>query len=260
MLSLEYLNAGWDDVNGFRARYQGPLVRPRATRLDESAQGRPGLGSTGCPGRRSRGGASTGCAGRPTSATGASRPDAAAPSANVSNDEVRTEQIQATGRFIYETWQYRNFFVDLWSGFRLRNVQITNETGAGKGEQLFAIPRAGIHAERISQISILNVDFSAEGSVGNTSDDDIERLGRADADGQYALLEWNAGYSTYLEPLLFPNAWKDPSTERTSTLAHEGRLLLQRPVRLRLPPRAPGHPGGGRPLQRARLRPVGRRR
>ena len=41
------------------------------------------------------------------------------------------------------------------------------------------------------------------------------------ADEHYATLDFNLGYSTYLEPLLRPSAWRDPTTELSSTLAHE---------------------------------------
>jgi len=225
ILSLEYLNAGWDDVNGFRARYQAPWFGPERPDWMNRRKGDPDWLNAlprekvpwwGLDRLRWEADFSFGRfeAGRNRTF------------GNVLNDEVVTEQIQSSGRFIYETFQHQNFFVDLWGGFRLRNVEITNETGAGKGEQLFAIPRAGIHAERISQVSLLNIDFSAEGSVGSTSDDDIERLGRPDADGEYALLEWSAGYSTFLEPLLFPAAFRDPETEQTSTLAHEVALAF----------------------------------
>jgi hemolysin activation/secretion protein len=34
-------------------------------------------------------------------------------------------------------------------------------------------------------------------------------------------MDFNLGYSAFLEPILFPEAWRDPSSERSSTLAHE---------------------------------------
>jgi hypothetical protein len=41
------------------------------------------------------------------------------------------------------------------------------------------------------------------------------------------VLYWDVGVSHFLEPLLYPKAWRDPSTPRTSTLSHELSLGLR---------------------------------
>jgi hemolysin activation/secretion protein len=79
----------------------------------------------------------------------------------------------------------------------------------------------GIHADRINQISALGIDVAVQGSVNGVREGELDGLGRDSADARYAIIDFNLGYSTFLEPLLRPAAVRDPSTEFSSTLAHE---------------------------------------
>jgi hemolysin activation/secretion protein len=53
------------------------------------------------------------------------------------------------------------------------------------------------------------------------SEQDLDGLGRDSTDDRYAIIDFNLGYSTFLEPLLRPAAWRDPTSAGSSTLAHE---------------------------------------
>jgi hemolysin activation/secretion protein len=50
---------------------------------------------------------------------------------------------------------------------------------------------------------------------------ELNRLGRASPDDEWLRLYWDVGSSVFLEPILFPEAWSDPSSPESSTLAHE---------------------------------------
>jgi hypothetical protein len=226
VLAIEYLNAGLDDVNGLRARYQAPFFRAKRPEWMNRRKGdlswldwvpREKIPWWGVD--RLRWEADFGW--------GEFRAGRSPTLAGLSNDPVRTRQFQYGGRFIYETWQYRDFFVDVWGGLRLQDLDVRNQFTATSGKALFVIPNGGIHAERINQLSTLGIDVSVRGSVSTVDESDLDGLGRDTTDDLYAIVDFNLGYTTFLEPLLFPEAWRDPATERTSTLAHEVAIGLR---------------------------------
>lgn len=221
VLSIEYLNADLEAVNSINARYQAPFFGSERPDWMNRRQGDPAwLGWL--PRERIPWWGVDRLRWEIEVGYGRFEADDSPTFQGLTNDDITSQQIQYGGRFIYETFQYRDFFIDLWGGLRFRDVEVDNEAAPGRTpSQLFVLPRGGIHAERINQVSNLTFDVSAEGSVGDTSRDEIERLGRQNADGQYAVLNFDLGYTTFLEPLLRPEAWRDPSTELSSTLAHE---------------------------------------
>jgi hemolysin activation/secretion protein len=221
ILTIEYLNAGFDDVNGLRTRYQAPFFRPERPDWMNRRKGDPAwldwIPRDKIPWwgvDRLRWEVDFGWA--------KSRADRSSTFQGLANDVVTSNGFQYGGRFIYEAWQYRDFFVDVWGGLRLRDVSVRNQqSGDSTSDALFVIPNAGIHAERINQLSTLGLDVSFQGSFSSIDERDLDGLGRDGTDDQYAIIDFNLGYSAFLEPLLFPKAWRDPSTERSSTLAHE---------------------------------------
>ncbi len=221
-LSIEWLNAGFDDVNGIRAQYQAPFFGARRPDWMNRHKGdnrlidwipREEIPWWGIDRLRWEVdfGWSKSRANRSTSIP------------SLENDNVTSQQFAYGGRFIYETFQHRDFFIDLWGGLRLRDVQVRNQLvgDLNAGEALFVIPNAGIHAERINQLSTLGIDVSVQGSVQSIDQGELDGLGRDQTDSEYAIIDFSLGYTTFLEPLVAPKAWRDPSTELTSTLAHE---------------------------------------
>jgi hemolysin activation/secretion protein len=222
ILTIEYLNAGLDDVNGIRARYQAPFFGPKRPVWMNRRKGDPGwldwvprdeIPWFGID--RLRWEVDFGW--------GKARAGRSSTLQGLANDPVRSNQFQYGGRFIYEALQFGNFFVDTRAGLRLRDVDVRNQfqTGSSSGDALFVIPVGGIHAERINQVSTFGLDVALQGSVSSVSEGNLDGLGRDSTDDKYMILDFNLGYSTFLEPLLRPAAWGDPSTESSSTLAHE---------------------------------------
>ena len=220
VLSVEYLNAGFDDVNGISARYQAPFFSARRPDWMNRRSGDPAwinwLPRERIPWwgvDRLRWEADIGW----------SRADTGRSSQipGIASDRVRSEDLRVGGRFIYELFQYRDFFVDAWAGLRVSDLEVDNDTNASIGEAVLLIPNAGLHAERINQLSTLGLDLSFGGNVLGIDENELDSLGRDATDDTYALLDWNLGYTTFLEPLLFGDDWRDPSSERSSTLAHE---------------------------------------
>jgi hemolysin activation/secretion protein len=222
ILSIEYLNAGGDDVNGLLARYQAPFFGPRRPDWMNRRKGDPAwldwiprddIPWWGVDRLRWEVDFGWGRADANRSST----------LQGIANDPVTSRQFNYGGRFIYETLQIDNFFVDLWGGLRLRDVNVRNKVGTGSssGDALFVVPTGGVHAERINQISTFGLDVGVQGSVSDVSEQDLDGLGRDSTDDRYAIIDFNLGYSTFLEPLLRPAAWRDPTSAGSSTLAHE---------------------------------------
>lgn len=220
-LSIEYLNAGLEDVNGLNARYDAPFFGSRRPEWMNRRKGDPGwlgwfprekLPWWGVD--RLRWGVdfawNRSIAGRDSTFNG------------LDNDPVRSTQFDGGGRLTYELFQHRDFFIDVWSGLGVSDLRIENDlAGDNPGEAILVVPRLGLHAERINQLSTLTFDTTAQGQVNSIQDGDRETLGRAETDERYATLDFNLGYSAFLEPLLRPAAWRDPSNELSATLAHE---------------------------------------
>ena len=221
VLTIEYLNAGLDDVNGLRARYQAPFFRPERPGWMNRRKGDPAW-LDWIPREKIPWWGVDRLRWEIDFGWGKSRADRSSTFQGLANDAVTSNQFQYGGRFIYEAWQYRDFFIDVWGGLRLRDLSVRNQqAGDSRANALFVIPNVGIHAERINQLSTLGLDVSFEGSISDVSESDLDGLGRDATDDVYAIINFNLGYSAFLEPILFPAAWRDPSTERSSTLAHE---------------------------------------
>jgi hypothetical protein len=221
-LSLEYLNAGLDDVNAFSSRYQAPFFGAERPDWMKSRTGDPGW-IRWLPRDRLPWWGMDRLRWELDFSYGKFKADRSRTLGDYANDIVNSDQFQYGGRLIYEAFQHRDFFIDVWTGLRFRNLEVDNRSGPrpASGNQLFVIPRLGVHAQRINQVSNFGLDLSIEGSVNDTNQEEIENLGRVNADGRYAVLDFDLGYSTFLEPIIRPSAWRDPSSEFSSTLAHE---------------------------------------
>ncbi len=219
-LSIEYLNAGFDDVNGLSARYEAPFFGSRRPEWMDRRKGDPAwlawfprekLPWIGVD--RMRWGIDFGwnrsVSGRDSTVQG------------LDNDPVRSTQFDTGGHLDYELFQHRDFFIDVIGGLGISNLEIENDISGIRGNAVLVKPRIGLHAERITQLATLTADTGVEGQVNSIEDGDLEALGRADTDERYAVLDFNLGYSAFLEPLVRPGAWRDPSNELAATLAHE---------------------------------------
>lgn len=246
ILTIEYLNAGGDDVNALTARYQAPFFGSERPDWMSQRRGDPEwldlIPRKNVPWwgvDRLRWEAEFNLS--------RSQAGEAATALGIANDFVKSDELLFGGRLIYEAFQYRNFFVDVWGGMRVRDVTVNNRTNATEGDAVLVIPRFGLHAEQRSQLSTLGIDFSIQGQINDINDENLIALGRSDTDEKYAIVDFNVGYSTYLEPIFNPEGWRDPSTHLSSTLAHEISIGVRGQIALdeaRLIPQANGTIGG----------------
>jgi hemolysin activation/secretion protein len=139
----------------------------------------------------------------------------------------RGEQLLAEGQLLYTLLQRGELFVDVFAGARFHQMSADNEQFASIGgldqeeTARFIVPQAGVAAERVTRTSQLGASLHLDYAITNESERDLEVQGTPRPDQRFLLLRWDGGYSFYLEPLLDRQAWEDPGTPESSTLAHE---------------------------------------
>lgn len=132
----------------------------------------------------------------------------------------------ASGDLIWNFYQRGNTFVDLVAGARYEHIEVENTSflSSNRGEDDLFLPHIGVQAERNSETSnifgSLNLEWTVS-SISGANRDSLELLGRLNPDQDWYTLQWDVQTSFFLEPLLNYDAWADPTTPRSSTLAHE---------------------------------------
>lgn len=132
------------------------------------------------------------------------------------------------GQLMATVFQHGNFFTDLWTGVRYQDIGVDNSFAPGssmEADTQFFWPEVGLLLERnVEELrfrAAVSQEFNAA-SVAGTSSSDLSDFGRLNVtETDIKMLRWDAFASIFLEPLLFPNGYRDPSTPMTSTLAHE---------------------------------------
>jgi len=186
VLTIDYITSNFDEAHAINARYERPI--PGAERLRLAVFG------------------------------GYNEYDAS--DVGQAGQGFEGEGWNAGGEAILNVFQRDAFFVDVVAGARFEHVEVLNELVGIEGDEDLIFPYVSARAERQTEKSSLlaeaTLEFGLGGDVAN-----LERLGRTSPDEETAVFSWRAEYSFFLEPVLFPRAWRDVSTPESSTLAHE---------------------------------------
>jgi hemolysin activation/secretion protein len=202
ILGLDYVTGDFDSVHAVFGSYDTPLL------------------SRGLLGNRLRG------------QLAGSWSEYDASEVGVSLTSFTGEQWEIGAQLLYNVFQHRDLFVDVFAGLRWQSVRVDNQTLGEKGDDDFLLPRIGVLARRDTDTSSSSLRMylehnlaslaNTEGGSGNSAP-----LGRLDTDPKFTVLHWNGSLSFYLEPLLDRVAWEDPRSPRSSTLAHEVALVFK---------------------------------
>lgn len=141
------------------------------------------------------------------------------------SDTFEGDSWQAGAELIVNAYQYDAFFLDVVVGARYQDIE-TNDTlpGTVPGDESFFIPRVELRAEHQTDWTTFFASVGLEyqnGDITDASRASLVNLGRPSVEEDWLLLTWDASFAFYLEPVLMGDAWRDPSTPRSSTLAHE---------------------------------------
>lgn len=198
VLRFDYVTGDFDEVHGLFGSYELPIVRESGVRLAASG----------------------------------SWSEYDASEVGINRAEAEGEQWQAGGRLLYEVFQYRELFVDLFAGASWRNVSVDSLTSIGgiptpnirNADDDFFLPEGGLRVRRHTDVSSGALDLWVDhnvSSVAGTDADELRRLGTLDPDEDFTRLRWEGALSVFLEPALRWRRYADPSTPASSTLAHE---------------------------------------
>jgi hypothetical protein len=125
--------------------------------------------------------------------------------------------------------QDRELFVDLVVGARWLDTEVDSPF-VGEGHEQFLLPSVGLRLDRTTEWFSTQGLVRLEWQISDVTDvdpDELGRLGRTDPDEDWVVLHGALRHSVFLEPLFDREAWEDPSTPDTSTLAHELMFVLR---------------------------------
>ena len=230
ILSLQYMNGGFNEVHDVQIAYDAPWFAPKRPDWMETSGREPpwlawadrskvpwwGLG-------RLRWGVSGGWTGIRSDLRGA------IPGGFDAVDDLDSSDWHAGGRLSYNVFQHRDFFLDAFVAGRFRGLDFVNDSAANRGKVTLIIPGVGLDFDKVSGVSALFGNLTAEHAAPLGSYNDYSYafgggLGRAQTAPRWWVLRFSGGISYYLEPLLFPEAWRDPSSATSSRLSHEIQL------------------------------------
>jgi len=123
----------------------------------------------------------------------------------------------AGGELTANVFQRRNFFIDAFAGARYQSVEVTDQQTKNSGEGGFFEPYVGLRLDRFSDTASTIGELRLTYGHGDVSQQDLDRLGRLDAQDNWVVLSGNLAHSFFLEPLLQPREFKAGET----SLAHE---------------------------------------
>ncbi|TVR51889.1 MAG: ShlB/FhaC/HecB family hemolysin secretion/activation protein [Puniceicoccaceae bacterium] len=128
-----------------------------------------------------------------------------------------TAGVQARGHL----FRPLGFYLQGVAGVRWERVEVTNVTFEQTGQTNLIIPSVGLEADRQTNLLGFKLNLSLEGNVSSIDERTRPNLGRLETDPTWLVLKFRSENRLFLEPLLFRGRFRDESTWRTSTLAHE---------------------------------------
>lgn len=123
----------------------------------------------------------------------------------------------ASAELIANIVQNRDLFIDLVGGARWQQVSVNDRFIGQRGREDFVIPYAGLRLEQLRENRSTRASAFLEtnlSGIAGTDSQDIDRLGRFDADNNWVALLYDASHSFYLDPFF-------RSADEEGSLAHE---------------------------------------
>ncbi|QDU70781.1 hypothetical protein Pan265_06180 [Mucisphaera calidilacus] len=132
-----------------------------------------------------------------------------------------------SGEISRQVYQHRDVFIDMYVGLSLSQEEADNQAAGTDIEEIFLIPEIGVRGEVRRQTESVFGQLSLAGNLPGVNNDELDNFGRDDIDGSWVVMRGIGSASYYLEPLFDREAWQDPTTPETSTLAHEVQFRVE---------------------------------
>lgn len=131
----------------------------------------------------------------------------------------------------YSPWSFLDFAHTYFLGIRSTKIEVTqqiflgldteNSVSSTLGEDELDYMYGGVEFTRFGNFMNTRFSLTVEGTLNKVDPDELDNLGRLDADRGWMLTEWAFDHSFYLEPVIFPQRFRDTEDWKTSTLANE---------------------------------------
>ena len=133
------------------------------------------------------------------------------------------EEWATEGALVWQAYQYRKFFLDLVAGARYHDISADGGqfNPNDNGHAAFVVPQVSVEGERETATSSLRFSTGFDFGYTPANNSEVRDLGNDDAATSFQIFRWDADYSFFLEPLIHPSQWEDPTTLTNATLAHE---------------------------------------
>jgi len=137
------------------------------------------------------------------------------------------ESFRIGGDLEWNFFQEGDLFADLVAGVTVHRSEVDNPGLAVEGKGTFVVPSLGLAMERQRRFDNLWGSLTLQANLRDNDTEALNALGRFDPDDRFVMLSYDLGHSVYLDPLIHGDAWHEPSTPETSTLAHELVMSLR---------------------------------
>jgi hypothetical protein len=198
ILQLDYITGDFDSVNAFYGSYDSPIPFPWLLRPDRVRAAVDGQWS-----------------------------EYDASDVGIENSEFQGSQWIFGGRVKANVFQYRDLFVDVFTGAHYEHYDADSKPVEGvreHGNVNFFFPEVGAALERRTEISSLFASVSGKFAVpdlGDADSDELAQMGRTGVHEESVnLLRWEASTSFFMVPFFFPVKEPDSSLS-ASDLSNE---------------------------------------
>jgi len=124
---------------------------------------------------------------------------------------------------ILNVYQHRDHFIDLVAGARYEYNNVDNPGAGSTGTANYIVPYSGLRYDRISEVSSVLADLMFVGRFSNANADDLNSLGRLNADQDAFLIQADGTWSFFLEPLFKPKEFREANTHLAQEMVISGR-------------------------------------
>ena len=139
---------------------------------------------------------------------------------------------QTTGgvQLIRNVYQHEELFLDALVGLQFERLNVANTLSGSDVSENFFLTLAGMRFERAvptwstrGEVTFLH-NFD---QVAGTDESTLNFMGRFFTDADFSIVRWDFEASFFVEPLISPLSWRDPTVFTTRSLAHEVAVTVR---------------------------------
>ena len=149
----------------------------------------------------------------------------------ITGAEFMGESWGGGGEIKWNFLQYKDVFVDAVGGLQYRTTQTANALAGLDGDAEFLLPYAGLQFDRQTintrATARATLETNLRGLTGS-GDDDVQALGRTDADSDWVALRWGGSFSRFIDSWFYgpSESLEKPSQIHEIDASVRGQLIF----------------------------------